>query len=76
MDTHTYQICVKGHLDERWFEWFTGLSLAHTAAGETVITGVVLDQAALHAVLSRIRDLGLELIAVQQIAAQQVGELL
>ena len=68
MDTTDYQIRVRGHLDDRWFRWFDGLTLSLTPDGETLITGKALDQAALHALLNRIRDLGLELIAVQQVA--------
>lgn len=67
MDTTPYRIRIKGHLDERWFRWFAGLDVVHTDTGETVLTGTDLDQAALHAILNRIRDLGLELIAVQQL---------
>lgn len=65
MDANVYVIHIKGHLDERWFAWFAGLDIEHTAAGETVIIAA-LDQAALHAVLARIRDVGLELISVQK----------
>lgn len=65
MDANVYVIHIKGHLDERWFAWFAGLHIEHTAAGETVIIAA-LDQAALHAVLARIRDVGLELISVQK----------
>lgn len=67
MDSRHYRIRIKGHLDERWFRWFAGLDVAHADTGETVLTGTDLDQAALHAILNRIRDLGLELIAVQQL---------
>lgn len=70
MDTCDYQIRVRGHLDDRWFRWFTGLTITLTPDGETVITGASLDNAALHAILNRIRDLGLELIAVQQVGAK------
>ena len=65
MDANVYVIHIKGHLDERWFDWFAGLRIEHTAAGETVIAAT-LDQAALHAILARIRDVGLELISVQK----------
>ncbi len=65
MDTHTYEIRVRGHLDARRLSLFADVTIAHTAAGETVITVAQLDQAALHALLSRIRDLGLELLALQ-----------
>jgi len=64
-----YQIGVKGHIDERWLRWFEGLTLSQQPNGETVISGAM-DQAALHDVLNRIRDLGLELISVQRHAAE------
>ncbi len=66
MGAHDYTIRLQGHLDERWFRRFTGLALTHTAHGETVIAAAALDQAALHAILNRVRDLGLDLIAVQR----------
>ena len=70
MDRHDYQIRVQGHLDERWFRWFDRLTLSLTPAGETIIPGAGLDQAALHAILNRMRDLGLELISIQRAPAQ------
>ncbi len=60
-----YRICIEGHLDERWLRWFEGLDVAPLPEGETVVSGEM-DQAALHGVLNRIRDLGLELISVQR----------
>ncbi len=60
-----YQIRIEGHLDERWLRWFEGLDVSPLPEGETVISGEV-DQSALHGVLNRIRDLGLELISVQR----------
>ena len=59
-----YEIRVKGHLDARWSAWFDGLDLGREPDGITVIQGVIADQAALHGVLQRIRDLGLELVSV------------
>ncbi len=59
-----YEIRVKGQLDPRWADWFEGLSLTHAADGTTVLVGVVADQAALHGLLQRIRDLGLPLVSV------------
>ena len=59
-----YEIRLKGHLDARWAAWFDGLSLTHEADGTTVMRGPVTDQAALHGLLNKIRDLGLPLIAV------------
>ena len=61
-----YEIRLEGHLDSRWAAWFDGLSLTHESDGTTVIHGSVVDQAALHGLLGRIRDLGLPLIAVVQ----------
>jgi len=61
-----YQIRVEGHIRERWFE---GQEISQTSAGETVISGLM-DQAALHGVLSRIRDLGVVLISVQRLMSK------
>jgi len=66
MSTYEYRIHLRGCLDERWFRQFAGLTLTYTADGDTIIAAAALDQAALHAILSRVRDLGLELIAVQR----------
>ena len=62
-----YEIRVKGHLDTRWAAWFDGLALSHGSDGTTLLRGPVVDQAALHGLLSRVRDLGLPLIAVTQV---------
>ncbi len=59
-----YEIRVKGHLDPEWADWFDGLTITHGPDGESVLSGPVRDQAALHGVLMRIRDLGLTLVAV------------
>lgn len=61
----TYQIRVEGHLDERWLRWFEGFEVSRLSEGETLIHGEM-DQAALHGILNRIRDLNLELISVQR----------
>jgi hypothetical protein len=63
-----YEIRVKGALDARWQTWFEGMTIM-MGDGETIISGTVADQAALHSLLLRIRDLGLPLIAVNQIKA-------
>jgi hypothetical protein len=63
-----YEIRVKGHLDTRWAAWFDGLTLTHCSDGTTVIHGPVADQAALHGLLQKIRDLGLPLISVNHAA--------
>ncbi len=59
------QIRVKGHLDNRWAAQFDGLTLTHDENGETVLSGHLADQTALHGVLARIRDLNITLISVQ-----------
>jgi hypothetical protein len=59
-----YDIRIKGHLDGRWSDWFDGLSFTHASDGTTIIHGPVADQAALHGLLARVRDLGLQLISV------------
>ena len=59
-----YQIRLKGHLDRRWTDWFEGLTITHEGNGETFLTGPVADQAALHGLLRRVRDLGIPLISV------------
>ena len=67
-----YEIRLKGHLEARWAAWFDGLSLTQESDGTTVIRGSVIDQAALHGLLSKVRDLGLPLIAVAQIDPKQM----
>ena len=58
-----YQIRIKGHLGPRWSEWFEGLTITPTDDGETLLTGPVADQAALHGLLRKVRDLGMPLIS-------------
>ncbi|MBZ0292130.1 MAG: hypothetical protein K8L99_06130 [Anaerolineae bacterium] len=59
-----YEIRIKGHLDETWADWLSGLTIRHEANGESLLTGSLPDQAALHGLLNRLRDLGIELISV------------
>ena len=65
--TEHYVIRVKGHLDESWADWLDGMAITHDDSGESVLTGPLPDQAALHGVLNRLRDLGVELISVNAI---------
>ena len=64
-----YQIRVQGNLDPRRSAWFDGLVVTHTADGETILAGPVADEAALHGLLIKVRDLHLPLIAVNRVAA-------
>lgn len=59
-----YEIRLKGHLDARWTAWFDGLSFTHDSDGTTTIRGPVVDQAALHGLLRKVRDVGLPLVSV------------
>lgn len=65
-----YEIRLKGHLDERWAERFAGFTITLEANGETLLTGVIVDQAALHGWLRKVRDLGLPLISVSRVHSQ------
>ena len=60
-----YQIRIKGHLGRQWTDWFEGLTIALEDNGDTLLTGPVVDQAALHGLLKKVRDLGLSLVSVR-----------
>jgi len=62
-----YEIRLKGHLAPRWAAWFDGLSLSSENDGTTIISGRVADQAALHGLLQKVRDIGLPLVSVTQV---------
>ena len=65
-----YEIRVKGNLDLRWSDWFDGFSITPVGNEETLLIGSVADQAALHGLLHKIRDLGLPLLTVQRLKEQ------
>lgn len=65
-----YTIHIKGELDPCWSTWFEGLTVVTADNGETSITGTVVDQAELHGLLNKIRDLGLPLISVMKLASE------
>jgi len=69
-----YEIRLNGHLDARWATWFDGLSLTNERDGTTVIHGFVADQAALHGLLQKVRDVGLPLVSVTQVEPDQPTE--
>jgi hypothetical protein len=62
--TMVYQIRIKGHLGREWTDWFEGLTITLEDNGDTLITGLVVDQAALHGLLKKVRDLGMPLVSV------------
>ncbi len=62
-----YQIRLKGHLSQQWTEWFAGLTITLEEDGNTLLTGPVVDQAALHGLLKKVRDLGMPLLSVNSV---------
>ncbi len=66
-----YEIRIKGHLDNRWADWFEGLTLTLEDNGDTLLTGPVVDQAALHGLLRKVRDLGMPLLSVNRVEPGQ-----
>lgn len=69
-----YQIRIKGHLGHHWSDWFEGLTITLEDNDETLLTGPVVDQAALHGVLKRVRDLGLPLVSVNRVRSGEAPE--
>jgi len=70
-EARRYEIRLAGHLDAHWAAWFDGFAVSHQRDGTTVICGSVADQAALHGLLQRVRDLGLPLVSVTQVEGDQ-----
>jgi len=68
-----YEIRLKGHLDDKWVDWFEGLTITRADNGETVLHGPLVDQAALHGLLRKVRDLGLPLLSVMLIDPKQAN---
>ena len=71
MPQEFYQITVKGHLNPNWDDWFDGLTITALPNGTTVISGPVVDQAALYGVLRKVRDLGMPLLSVTHVRPSQ-----
>jgi hypothetical protein len=69
-----YEIRIKGHLDDHWAGWFEGLTLTFEETGDTLLTGLVADQAALQGLLKKVRDLGMPLISVNPVKPGQANE--
>ena len=64
-----YELRIDGHLDQRWSAWFGGLTLAHDDDGTTTLRGPVTDQAELHGLITKVRDLGVTLLSVKTVGA-------
>ena len=62
-----YQIRIQGHLGNQWTDWFEGLRITREDNGDTLITGPVVDQAALHGLIKKVRDLGMPLLSVDRV---------
>ena len=70
-----YEIRIKGHLADRWAAWFEGLTITLEEDGDTLLTGPVVDQAALHGLLRKVRDLGMPLVSVNLVENSQADAL-
>ncbi len=74
VERNTYEICVEGHLDERWVSWFEGFTIAHGLQNGTPFTklsGAIEDQAALHGVLIKLRDIGIPILSINRIESEE-----
>ena len=69
-----YQIRIKGHLGSQWTDWFEGLTITLEEDGDTLLTGPVIDQAALHGLLKKVRDLGMPLVSVSSLEHGQADQ--
>ena len=69
-----YQIRIKGHLGSQWTDWFEGLTITLEDNGDTLLTGLVVDQAALHGLLKKVRDLGMPLVSVSPLEQGQADQ--
>ena len=74
-DSLVYEIRIKGHLGREWTDWFEGLAVTLEVNGETLLTGPLVDQAALHSVLKKVRDLGVPLLSVIRVLPAQADDL-
>jgi hypothetical protein len=69
-----YQIRLRGHLSPQWADWFEGLTITREENGDTLLTGTVVDQAALHGLLKRVRDLAMTLLSVNSVETSRQDE--
>ena len=66
-----YQIRIEGHLDDQWTDWFSGLTITLEENGDTLLTGPIIDQAALFGLLKKVRDLGMPLVSLNRIESDK-----
>ena len=66
-NTAYYEICLQGQLHARWADWFDGMTIALDNNGNTLLSGTIVDQAALHGILKKVRDAGLTLLSVNSV---------
>lgn len=71
MNQRVYQICVRGHLDPAWADWFEGLVIDHAESGNTILRGPIADQSALYGILNKLSDLGLALISANPLEPEE-----
>ena len=69
--TVVYQIRIRGHLGSQWADWFEGMAIKLADNGDSLLTGPVVDQAALHGLLKKVRDLGMPLVSVSPVESGQ-----
>ena len=67
-ESASYELRVEGHLDEHWSTWFDGMAVTRADDGTTTLRGLLVDQAALHGLLAKVRDLGASLLSVEAVA--------
>ena len=67
----TYKIVIQGRLEPSWSEWFNDMTIGYTQEGDTLLTGPISDQAALHGLLARVRDLGLVLVSLNRVTSRR-----
>jgi hypothetical protein len=72
-ESRLYEIRLKGHLNIRWADWFEGLTITLEDNGDTLLTGLVIDQAELHGLLKKVRDLGMPLVSVNPVESEPLG---
>jgi hypothetical protein len=72
IQTTIYHIRIKGHLGHQWTDWFDGLTITLDENGDTLLTGPIIDQAALHGLLKKVRDLGMPLLSVNRVKPAQI----